>query len=75
MLDKANHYNFIRNHIKQIENLFKENFEGFESEFDDSYYIIKEDIPVLEGTYLALILELQIKKYRIFLMIEIFSRK
>ena len=50
MLDKANHYNFIRNHIKQIENLFEENFEGFESEFDDSYSIIKEDIPVLEGT-------------------------
>ena len=50
MLDKANHYNFIRNHIKQIENLFEENFEGFESEFDDSYYIIKEDIPVVEGT-------------------------
>ena len=50
MLHKANHYNFIRNHIKQIENLFEENFEGFESEFDDSYYIIKEDIPVVEGT-------------------------
>ena len=51
MLDKANHYNFIRNHIKQIENLFEENFEGFESE--DSNYYLKEDIPlydpVLEG--------------------------
>ena len=35
MLDKANHYNFISNHIRQIENLFKENFEGFESEFED----------------------------------------
>ena len=51
MLERANHYTFISNHMKQLDNLFKENFEGFKSE--DSDYYLKEDIPlydpVLEG--------------------------
>ena len=49
MLHKANHYNFIRNHIKQIENLFTENFKDFE--FDDFDYLT-EDEPVIEGILL-----------------------
>ena len=44
MLDKANHYNFISNHIRQIENLFKENFEGFESEFEDSDFLKEDEV-------------------------------
>ena len=47
MLERANHYTFIRNHMKQLDNLFKENFEGFKSE--DSDYYLKEDIPLYEG--------------------------
>ena len=46
MLHKANHYNFIRDHIKQIENLFTENFKDFE--FEDFDYLTEEE-PVLEG--------------------------
>ena len=44
MLERSNHYTFIQNHMKQLENLFEENFEGFKSEFDE-YDYLTEDIP------------------------------